>query len=62
MNETLIYSVLEKYVEYVMESEGTDFITIHDDRSMCEVKFTDEEWKILQDISKKVNYPDNWIF
>lgn len=56
--DAFLYAVLEKYVRYVMEAKGTDFITIHDERYMCDIKFTDEEWKILQDISKKVNYPN----
>jgi len=56
--DTVLYAVLEKYVRYVMETEGTDFIKIHDNRYMCDVKFTNEEWKILQDISEKVNYPN----
>jgi len=29
---TLLYTVLEKYVSYVMDAEGTDFISIHDNR------------------------------
>ena len=57
-HDTVLYAVLEKYVRYVMELEETDFITIHDNRYMCDVKFTEEEWNILQDISEKVNYPD----
>ena len=55
---TLLYTVLEKYVSYVMDAEGTDFISIHDNRYMSDVKFTDEEWKILEKISEKVNYPN----
>ena len=55
---TLLYTVLEKYVSYVMDTEGTDFISIHDNRYMSDVKFTGEEWKILEKISKKVNYPN----
>ncbi len=55
---TLLYTVLEKYVSYVMDAEGTDFISIHDNRYMSDVKFTDEEWKILEKISKKINYPN----
>jgi len=55
---TLLYTVLEKYVSYVMDAEGTDFISIHDNRYMSDVKFTDEEWQILEKISEKVNYPN----
>jgi hypothetical protein len=54
----LLYTVLEKYVSYVMDAEGTDFISIHDNRYMSDVKFTDEEWQILEKISEKVNYPN----
>ena len=53
-----LYTVLEKYVGYVMDAEGTDFISIHDNRYMSDVKFTDEEWEILEKISEKVNYPN----
>jgi hypothetical protein len=55
---TFLYTVLEKYVSYVMDAEGTDFISIHDNRYMSDVKFTDEEWQILEKISGKVNYPN----
>jgi len=55
---TLLYTVLEKYVSYVMDAEGTDFISIHDNRYMSDVKFTNEEWQILEKISEKVNYPN----
>ncbi len=55
---TLLYTVLEKYVSYVMDAEGTDFISIHDNRCLSDVKFTDEEWKILEKISEKINYPN----
>lgn len=55
---TLLYTVLEKYVTYVMDAEGTDFISIHDNRYMSDAKFTDEEWQILEKISEKVNYPN----
>jgi len=41
-----------------MDAEGTDFISIHDNRCMSDVKFTDEEWKILEKISEKINYPN----
>jgi hypothetical protein len=51
---TLLHSVLLKYIMYVMEAEGTDFITMHDVRYMCDIKFTDEEWKILENISNKI--------
>jgi len=55
---TLLYTVLEKYVSYVMDAEGTDFISIHDNRYMSDVKFTNEEWQILEKISEKVNFPN----
>lgn len=55
---TVLYTVLEKYVGYVMDAEGADFISIHDNRYMSDVKFTDEEWQILEKISEKVNYPN----
>ena len=55
-NKPELYTVLEKYVSYVMDTEGTDFISIHDNRYMSDVKFTAEEWEILEKISEKVNY------
>jgi len=51
-------NILEKYVSYVMESEGTDFITIHNNRHKCDTKFTEEEWETLEKISEKYNYPE----
>lgn len=43
--DIVLYALLEKYVKYLMEAEGSDFI--------------DKEWEILQEISEKVNYPNS---
>lgn len=41
-----------------MDVEGTDFISMHDNRYTSDVKFTDEEWQMLEKISEEVNYPN----
>lgn len=50
--------LLEKYIQYIKETEGIDYITFHDSRDVCDIKFTKDEWEILKRISKKVNYPE----
>lgn len=52
-------SILEKYIKYVKDCEGTDFIHIHDKRYASDVVFTDKEWSILEEISKRVNYKNS---
>ena len=59
---TLLYTVLEKYISYVRDVEGTDFISVYDNKYISDVEFTDEEWAILEKISEKVNYPNGvWL-
>ena len=36
-------STLEKYMKYVMDEEGTDFIFMHGDTHMSDVEFTDQD-------------------
>ena len=45
--------LLEKYIKYVFEEEGTDCLTFISHSGLGD--FTDEDWSILQEISKKVN-------
>lgn len=45
-------TLLKKYIEYIKDVEGTDYITIHDHRYMCEVKFTEEEWQELERLAE----------
>jgi hypothetical protein len=54
-NTFSLYAVLSKYIQYIKDVEGTDYILIHDERYMSDVKFTDDEWKILTDIATKLN-------
>lgn len=46
-------SILKKYIRYVFECEGSDYITIHDHRKMCEIEFKGEEWDVLKELAKK---------
>ncbi|WP_044403384.1 hypothetical protein [Lacinutrix sp. Hel_I_90] len=58
-NKPELYTVLEKYVRYVKDVEGTDYISIQDSRRhMSYVKFTKKAWEILEKISEKVNNPN----
>jgi len=51
--------LLGKYIKYVMDCEGTDYITYQDSRYKSEVEFSHEEWQILEEISKRCNYEEN---
>lgn len=44
--------LLKKYVAYVGDCEGTDFISTCENRHQSDVKFTEDEWKVLEKISK----------
>lgn len=48
----MLAAVLSKYIQYVRDIEGSDFILIHDERHMSNVQFTDEEWAILTEAAK----------
>lgn len=50
MNETQLRELLKKYIARVMQNEGTDFI----DMSEPARGFTEEEWKLLNELSKEV--------
>lgn len=42
--------LLKKYIEYVGGCEGINFIDELDQRHISDVKFTDEEWKELNNL------------
>jgi hypothetical protein len=46
--------LLEKYIRYVMEAEGSDFIRYGKDWATY-IEFTEQEWKLLTEIATKVN-------
>ena len=46
--------LLEKYIRYVMEAEGSDFIRYGKSWG-CDTKFSKEEWDLLTEIAVKVN-------
>lgn len=52
-------AVLRKYIRYVQEVEGADFITeFEPSRTVVghsDVKFTPEEWALLERLSREVN-------
>ena len=52
-HETIVMRALKKYVQYINDVEGTDYITIHDQRPFSDVDFTSEEWGLLKEISKQ---------
>ncbi len=45
--------LLSKYVQFVVSNEGTDFL-YDDGYTPRDVKFTDEEWKYLLELSKNL--------
>ncbi len=46
--------LLSKYIKYVKEIEGSDFILIHNERVMSSVDFENEEWELLKSIANKL--------
>jgi len=44
-------ALLKKYVQYIVDVEGSDYIEPHDNRSFSKVRFTDEEWNKLKEIA-----------
>jgi len=50
---TLLAEVLSKYIKYIRDVDGTDYILVHDERYASDVKFTDEQWQLLTDVAKK---------
>lgn len=39
--------LLSKYINYIREVEGVDYVLDLDQRGICDVKFSDEEWDLL---------------
>jgi hypothetical protein len=48
-----IHVLLCKYIQYIIDIEGTDYILDIDRRDISDVQFTDEEWAILTEAAKK---------
>ncbi len=44
-------SLLEKYMAYVVDAEGADYVTVGEARHMSEVKFSRREWAELERIA-----------
>ena len=53
MKQKEIYNLLLKYIKYVDEVEGVDFILTNDLRHISDVKFTEKEWAALVSLAKK---------
>lgn len=53
MPETNMQTVLEKYMAYIRELEGTDYVDTFDRRGEVGVAFTQPEWDLLQALSEK---------
>ena len=51
-NNAVLAAALSKYIQYIREVEGADYILDLDERSMTDVQFTDEEWAILTEAAK----------
>ena len=54
-HETIVMRTLKKYVKYINDVEGADYITIHDERPFSDVDFTSEEWGLLKEIMNEMN-------
>ena len=46
--------LLEKYIKYVMEAEGSDFIRCGKEWG-TDTEFTEQEWNLLTEIATNVN-------
>jgi hypothetical protein len=51
-DNTISNTVLSKYIQYIRNIEGVDYVLDLDQRGISEVKFTDEEWAILTEAAK----------
>ena len=45
--------LLKKYIQYIKDVEGSDYIEPHDCRAESNVNFTKDEWKRLQEIASR---------
>ena len=50
-----LLSILTKYIQYIKEIEGTDYILNHEDTALNRLIFTNEEWNILKNIAFNTN-------
>lgn len=48
----ILITVLSKYIQYIRDIEGVDYVLDLDQRRYADVKFTDEEWAILTEAAK----------
>lgn len=48
-------TLLKKYMYYIVDVEGTDYIDPHDRRYESDVSFSDDEWKELEKIAKELS-------
>jgi hypothetical protein len=52
-SDTIAIDLLHRYIRYVGESEGTTFLDHCERRDFSDVKFTDDEWDMLVNLSEK---------
>lgn len=55
MDHINYHLILAKYIKYVKEAEGVDFISNGKDFG-TDVKFTEQEWEVLCELSTKLNF------
>jgi hypothetical protein len=51
----ILITVLSKYIQYIRDIEGVDYVLDLDQRRYTDVKFTDEEWAILTEAAKNAS-------
>lgn len=50
--DPLLSKVFAKYIRYIKDVEGGDYILTHSERHASSVVFTDEEWELLTQVAK----------
>lgn len=50
--DPLLSKVFAKYIQYIKDVEGGDYILTHSERHASSVVFTDEEWELLTTVAK----------
>ena len=48
----ILFELLVKYIKYVKDVEGIDYISTHEQRHASDVIFTNEEWELLLEAAK----------
>lgn len=48
-------NILIKYILYIKQIEGTDYVTTHNESHACDVPFTEEEWSILVEMCQWID-------